>query len=210
MPHTPEVFLRDLEKASDDAENAFALALTSYLAVHSDEDEEDDGSLLFWLSAIVPGFAVLVLDAMESYSPSDPLSEQDRSRIVAEAVRTALIAFRRAGQTDPRLLSGSGDVDRATRIRHVAVSVISAIRSDVQQSSAELLGFALKTWRTRLDRKVRTAHRLLEGRTVPVGSDFVTLGGRIRYPGDPTAHPTLTINCRCLLSFSTMGNRLAA
>jgi hypothetical protein len=205
----PEVFLRDLERASDEAESRLTLALTTFMAVHS-EDEEDDTALLIWLSSMVPGFAVIVLDLMEKYSPAERLSEAERGRLIGQAIAVAAEAFKQAGKTDPQLLAGSGAVDRATRLRHLAISIITSVRSEIQQNSAELLGFLTKTWRTRLDQRVRTAHRLLEGRTLPIEATFHTLGGSLRFPGDPTAHPSLTINCRCELQFGTEAIRRAA
>ena len=58
-----------------------------------------------------------------------------------------------------------------------------------------------KTWLTRKDAKVRTAHQFLEGKTVPFGDGFAVGGEVLRFPGDPLAPPSLTFNCRCRLRF---------
>lgn len=55
-----------------------------------------------------------------------------------------------------------------------------------------------KTWRTRADDKVRSAHVKLHGKTVKFGDEFIK---GLRFPGDPAAPPELTINCRCLLTY---------
>lgn len=64
------------------------------------------------------------------------------------------------------------------------------------------LGATDKTWVTRKDSVVRPEHRLLHGKTVPLGDGFVVNDLVLRFPGDPLAPPSLTINCRCRLRFS--------
>jgi len=61
-------------------------------------------------------------------------------------------------------------------------------------------GAATKTWLTRKDDKVRTGHAVIESQTIPIGDSFKK-GVTLRFPGDPLAPPSLTINCRCLLKF---------
>jgi len=61
-------------------------------------------------------------------------------------------------------------------------------------------GADTKTWLTRKDDKVRTGHALIESQTIPIGDSFKK-GVILRFPGDPLAPPSLTINCRCLLKF---------
>lgn len=63
------------------------------------------------------------------------------------------------------------------------------------------LGVSSKTWLTQRDSRVRTEHRLLHGKSVPLGEGFMEDGALLRFPGDPTAPPHLTINCRCRLRF---------
>jgi hypothetical protein len=67
--------------------------------------------------------------------------------------------------------------------------------------SGQRAGATTKTWLTRKDDRVRSAHRTLEGKTIPLGEGFKAGGAILRFPGDPLAPPGLTINCRCLLRF---------
>lgn len=67
--------------------------------------------------------------------------------------------------------------------------------------SGQRAGATTKTWLTRKDERVRSAHRTLEGKTIPIGEGFKAGGAILRFPGDPLAPPGLTINCRCLLRF---------
>jgi HK97 family phage portal protein len=64
------------------------------------------------------------------------------------------------------------------------------------------LGATEKTWVTRKDSAVRTEHRLLHGKSVPLGEGFALNDTVLRFPGDPLAPPSLTINCRCRLRFN--------
>lgn len=63
------------------------------------------------------------------------------------------------------------------------------------------MGKTSKTWVSRRDEKVRSEHRMLNGKTVPLGQGFAVGGEALRFPGDPLAPPHLTINCRCRLRF---------
>ena len=62
-------------------------------------------------------------------------------------------------------------------------------------------GGTSKTWITRRDSKVRTAHQFLDGKTVPFADGFSVGGEMLRFPGDPVAPGGLTFNCRCRLRF---------
>lgn len=53
------------------------------------------------------------------------------------------------------------------------------------------------TWHSAHDKRVRDAHRELDGQSVADGEAFQSSLGPIRYPGDPLASAANTINCRC-------------
>ena len=59
-----------------------------------------------------------------------------------------------------------------------------------------------KTWITMADGKVRETHRILRGDNVSISDPFIVNTIPIRFPRDPLAPPSLTINCRCFLKFS--------
>lgn len=56
-----------------------------------------------------------------------------------------------------------------------------------------------KEWMCTLDGHTRTNHRLLDGQQKPVDKPFEVDGMKIRYPGDPEAHPSMVYNCRCTM-----------
>ena len=65
-----------------------------------------------------------------------------------------------------------------------------------------LLGKTKKTWITSRDERVRGTHVGLHGQTVGLFESFDTPSGPLRFPGDPLAPPSQTINCRCRLRLS--------
>lgn len=58
-----------------------------------------------------------------------------------------------------------------------------------------------KTWRTREDSRVREAHAEVDRTSVPAPGVFQVGEYSMRFPGDPTAPASLTVNCRCVLDF---------
>lgn len=55
------------------------------------------------------------------------------------------------------------------------------------------------TWRSAHDKRVRDAHRALDGNSVRKGGVFQSSLGPIRFPGDPNASAANVIGCRCWL-----------
>lgn len=65
---------------------------------------------------------------------------------------------------------------------------------------AEKMGIKFKKeWLATLDGRTRDTHRDLDGQTVKPDESFEVEGMEIRFPGDPTAHPSLVYNCRCTM-----------
>lgn len=59
-----------------------------------------------------------------------------------------------------------------------------------------------KTWNSLDDGKTREAHTLMDGQKVLVTESFSAGPQKIRFPRDPLAPPSLSINCRCFMTFS--------
>jgi len=71
---------------------------------------------------------------------------------------------------------------------------------DFSLQAAQDKGIKLKKeWMCTLDGHTRTNHRLLDGQRQPLDKPFEVDGMKIRYPGDPTAHPSMVYNCRCTM-----------
>lgn len=98
--------------------------------------------------------------------------------------------------------------NRALRYRAETISRSETIRAlhtaqDQALDQATAAGLSADTvtmiWRSAHDRRVRDAHRALDGQTIQRGGVFQSELGPIRYPGDPSASAANTINCRCWL-----------
>jgi len=59
-----------------------------------------------------------------------------------------------------------------------------------------------KTWVTMGDDKVRDAHFYLEGQTIPLGEEFITIGGYSAQAPSLFGVPDLDIGCRCTLEIT--------
>ena len=58
-------------------------------------------------------------------------------------------------------------------------------------------GIDKKEWITTLDGETREDHERADGQIVEVKETFAVGGEDLRYPGDTTASPDQTVNCRC-------------
>ena len=56
-----------------------------------------------------------------------------------------------------------------------------------------------KEWMATLDSHTRINHRILDGQKRELDDYFEAGGMKIRYPGDPDAHPSMVYNCRCTM-----------
>lgn len=63
-----------------------------------------------------------------------------------------------------------------------------------------------KKWIATLDKHTRDTHRELNNEeAIPYNKSFHTADGVIKYPGDPSANPSLVYNCRCTLGVEVLG-----
>lgn len=70
----------------------------------------------------------------------------------------------------------------------------------IRLEEAKGLGIKLKKeWMATLDSHTRINHRELDGQKVDTDKEFEVDGIKIRYPGDPQAHPSMVYNCRCTM-----------
>lgn len=82
-----------------------------------------------------------------------------------------------------------------TRVRTIARTAATRATS---LSTLEA-GGDRKRWVSRHDSRVRHDHLNADGQTVPADGDFVVGGYSMQYPGDVSAPPEQTVNCRCVL-----------
>jgi 2'-5' RNA ligase len=65
----------------------------------------------------------------------------------------------------------------------------------------------VKQWLTRRDGRVRDAHAAVNGQIRLLEEPFTVAGQAMDAPGDPTAPPDLSVNCRCLLALAHADER---
>lgn len=106
---------------------------------------------------------------------------------------------------DDRAPGGGGPLGKdeaETAAGMIARTLSTYARERVRGEIAKKLGATRRTWVTRGDDKVRSAHRELAGKWKPEGKPFTAAGFKIMYPGDPEAPLELTAGCRCHLAWS--------
>jgi len=79
----------------------------------------------------------------------------------------------------------------------LATAILNAGTSAAAQTDEE---FVVMEWVTMHDKDVRVAHKDVEGQQRPPFEPFDVGGEKLRYPGDPSASPSLWMNCRCTLA----------
>lgn len=87
-----------------------------------------------------------------------------------------------------------------TRVRAIARTAATRAGSLYTLQDA---GYSHKRWMTRRDRTVRDSHVQAHGQTVGRDGAFMVGGYAMQYPGDMSAPPAETTNCRCLLIMLT-------
>jgi len=85
------------------------------------------------------------------------------------------------------------------RVRRLArtAATLNTSRRRVREFARD--GFTHKRWVAHHDHRTRTTHRIANGQTVPLDSEFIVGGFPLMYPGDPTAPMEETASCRCVM-----------
>lgn len=105
-------------------------------------------------------------------------------------------------------LSKVTDMNATAAIRNARTMVTSAENKGRQDSykRAEKDGIVMKReWLAANDSRTRHWHAELDGVEVGVDEPWVNEFGEIMYPGDPSADPANTYNCRCSMSAKVVG-----
>lgn len=108
-----------------------------------------------------------------------------------------------------RLANVQGMTERAA-IRNARTMVTSAEnkgRMDMLDDAEDMGIIAKKRWIATHDTRTRDWHAELDGQTQDKDKPFVNSVGKIMYPGDPTADPANSYNCRCSLGYEITGFR---
>lgn len=119
------------------------------------------------------------------------------------AITQSILQGESIPDTAKRLMSVLNmDMGMATRAARTAMTSAECAGRVDSYKRAQSLGIKLEQqWMATLDERTRYSHRELDGQHVPVGAKFVvkSSGHELRFPGDPSAHPSESYNCRCTL-----------
>lgn len=86
-----------------------------------------------------------------------------------------------------------------TRADRIARTESTAAQNNAALQALQDEDWASKEWLATHDSRTRPSHAALHGQRVEVGSPFVVNGYELQHPGDPSAPPGETVNCRCAL-----------
>lgn len=207
MDETDEMFSAELDAHGDAAESALVLALAALYAANNEPSEEQiqsaiNGVVVAYLLAVL----LLLSESSQGETSTEPIDlyqiAEEMSSEAAELLKDELTNMTREVNQDPSTRGFDGTDFRA-RLRALSAAALTSVTNRGLLRLAQAVGFSLKSWRTRLDIKVRLAHQSLEGQTVPMNGTFVDFQGvRLEYPGDRRAPIASWIQCRCRLSFS--------
>jgi len=94
--------------------------------------------------------------------------------------------------------------DEKAMLRYARTAMTAAQnagRMEVMDEAIEMGIKVKKVWLATLDERTRESHALLDGQIREVHEPFSSILGPIMYPGDPSADPANTWNCRCSLTY---------
>lgn len=130
---------------------------------------------------------------------------QDISTVAASKIKQELgltmIGAQNIHDTIGKVAEHLGETSRAraTTIVRTELSRAWAVASDERALQSEEAGVPMdKVWRRSGKIHSRLAHDLADGRRVKINEAFTINGHRLRYPHDPKAPASETINCGCI------------
>lgn len=92
-----------------------------------------------------------------------------------------------------------GDINWRSRMQRDIRTSYTAVFGKNMLRVIEKYGYYEKRWVSRKDDRVRHAHLIADGQTVPIYEPFIVGGFPLQFPGDPLGPPGQTINCRCTI-----------
>ncbi len=154
-----------------------------------------------WLDALVARAEQVIRDEIQSQTDRSP-SAEGRAEIASWRVFTR------------RALAHTSEPDPST-ILSQAQTIAAMLSTSVLNTAAVAIGREqdepmLKTWITVKDERVRASHAAVHGQSVPLGEKFTVGGVPMDRPGDLSAPPEETLNCRCLVGLTPQSDALAA
>lgn len=124
------------------------------------------------------------------------------SKNVTNAIRQGIIQGERLDQIAKRLSNGlsTKNMNKMLTFARTAMTEAQNAGRLERLKEAENMGIKVhKEWMATLDEHTRSQHADLDGQKRPLNEPFKVGEFTIMYPGDSTADPSMTYNCRCTM-----------
>jgi len=93
-------------------------------------------------------------------------------------------------------------LSRALTIARTEVHRTASFANEMVANNMNLSG-TIKEWVSVNDARTRLTHSIADGQRVNLENDFEVGGDLLKYPADPRGSPQETINCRCVVVYTT-------
>lgn len=126
------------------------------------------------------------------------------NKLMSSAITQGIVQGETISEIAGRVARTTGESSYKSAMRNARTAYTGAQNAGRIEGlhQAQRLGIKVKKkWLAILDSRTRDTHRDLDGQTQEVDDPFVVDGDEIKFPGDPTAKPALTYNCRCTLTY---------
>lgn len=123
-------------------------------------------------------------------------------RQISASVTSSILQGKSIQGISKDLQTRMSEMNKSSAVRTARTAVTGAQNAGRMDSyvAAEKMGIKLKKcWLATLDGRTRHEHAVLDGQSVDADKPFKVDGYKIMFPGDPSAPPYLTYNCRCTL-----------
>lgn len=124
--------------------------------------------------------------------------------IIANCVTQGIIQGESIDKIAARIAKETQRQNDASMVRYARTALTAAQnagRIDTMKRTAEKGVKVKKRWLATLDRRTRHSHQMLDGQEQDIDRPFMSIFGKIMYPGDPEAEPGDVWNCRCTLEY---------
>jgi len=99
------------------------------------------------------------------------------------------------------MIIGMG-VYRANLISRTETHRVASFANEAVAENMRIAG-TVKEWVAIQDERTRITHAFASGQTVPLEEQFIVGGEKLKFPGDPKGSAGNTINCRCVVVYTT-------
>lgn len=126
------------------------------------------------------------------------------NKLMSSAITQGIVQGETISEIAGRVARTTGESSYKSAMRNARTAYTGAQNAGRIEGlhQAQRLGIKVKKkWLAILDSRTRDTHRDLDGQIQEVDDPFKSDLGDIMFPGDPTAKPALTYNCRCTLTY---------